>query len=60
MGRDRATSGTDPHGERYGAPGVFIADGSLLPTALGVNPQETIMALATVVSERIAARRRPG
>ena len=60
MGRDRATSGTDPHGERHGAAGVFIADGSLLPTALGVNPQETIMALATVVSERIAARRRPG
>lgn len=60
MGRDRATSGTDPHGERYGASGVFVADGSLLPTAPGVNPQETIMALATVVSERIAARRRPG
>jgi choline dehydrogenase-like flavoprotein len=60
MGRDRATSGTDPHGERHGTAGVFIADGSLLPTAPGVNPQETIMALATVVSERIAARRRPG
>jgi choline dehydrogenase-like flavoprotein len=60
LGRDRATSGTDPHGERHGAPGVFIADGSLLPTAPGVNPQETIMALATIVAERIAARRRPG
>lgn len=60
MGRDRATSGTDPHGERHGAAGVFITDGSLLPTAPGVNPQETIMALATIVSECIAARRRPG
>jgi len=39
---------------------VFVADGSLLPTALGVNPQETIMALATIVAERISARRRPG
>ena len=60
LGADRSTSGTDPHGERTGAPGVFVADGSLLPTAPGVNPQETIMALATIVAERIAARRRPG
>ena len=60
MGADRRTAGTDTHGERFGAPGVFIADGSLLPTALGVNPQETIMALASLVAERIAARRRPG
>jgi choline dehydrogenase-like flavoprotein len=60
IGTDSANSGTDPHGERRGAPGVFVADGSLLPTALGVNPQETIMALSTIVAERIAARRRPG
>jgi len=60
IGTDAGTSGTNPDGERRGAPGVFVADGSLLPTALGVNPQETIMALATIVAERIAARRRPG
>jgi choline dehydrogenase-like flavoprotein len=60
MGVERTTSGTDPHGERHGAPGVFVADGSLLPTAPGVNPQETIMALASIVATRIAARRRPG
>ena len=60
LGSDRQTAGTDPHGEVYGAPGVFVADGSLLPTALGVNPQETIMVLATIVAERIASRRRPG
>jgi choline dehydrogenase-like flavoprotein len=60
LGRDRATSATDAHGECHGAAGVFVADGSLLPTALGVNPQETIMALAMIVAERIAARRRPG
>jgi choline dehydrogenase-like flavoprotein len=28
----------------------------LLPTALGVNPQETIMAVATVLAERMASR----
>ena len=58
MGTDAATSGATPDGERHGAPGIYIADGSLLPTALGVNPQETIMALATVVAGRIAARHR--
>jgi choline dehydrogenase-like flavoprotein len=60
LGTDTGCSGADPNGERHGAPGVFIADGSLLPTSLGVNPQETIMALATIVAERIAARRHPG
>ena len=60
LGADRATAGTDPHGEVYGGPGVFVTDGSLLPTALGVNPQETIMAVSTIIAERIASRRRPG
>ena len=60
MGTDPRTAATDPHGERFGAPGVFIADGSLLPTAPGVNPQETIYALSTIVAERIASRVRGG
>lgn len=33
--------------ELHGTPGVYVADGSVVPTALGVNPQLTIMALAT-------------
>lgn len=59
MGTDSRIAGTTPDGERFGARGVFVCDGSLLPTALGVNPQSTIMALATVVSERMAARYGP-
>ncbi|HSU16523.1 GMC family oxidoreductase [Longimicrobium sp.] len=59
LGTDPATSGCTPDGERHGVPGLYVADGSLLPTAPGVNPQETIMALATVVAERIAARHAP-
>jgi len=43
---------TDPHGEVFGHPGLFIADGSLLPTPTGVPPSMTIAALA----ERVAAR----
>ncbi len=42
-------------GEVWGHPGLYVADGSLLPTAPGVNPQETIMALATVVSRGAVA-----
>jgi choline dehydrogenase-like flavoprotein len=57
LSNDRRTGAVSPEGERYGAPGIFVADGSLLPTAPGVNPQETIMALATHVGEAIAARR---
>lgn len=55
LGTDPRTSGCNPDGERHGVRGLYVADGSLLPTALGVNPQETIMALSTVVAERIAA-----
>lgn len=56
MGTDRATSGATPDGERHGVRGLYISDGSLLPTALGVNPQATIMAVTTVLARRLAAR----
>ena len=56
MGTDPRTSGATPDAERHGVPGVYVADGSLFPTALGVNPQATIMALGSMVGERIAQR----
>jgi hypothetical protein len=31
----------------HGAHGVYVADGSIVPSSIGVNPQITIMALAT-------------
>jgi choline dehydrogenase-like flavoprotein len=44
----RATHGvTDGDLALHGTPGVHIADGSVVPSSLGVNPQLTIMALAT-------------
>jgi choline dehydrogenase-like flavoprotein len=56
IGRDPRTSGCAPDGQRHGVRGLYVADGSLLPTAPGVNPQETIMAVATVVARRIHER----
>ncbi len=56
IGTDPATSGVTPAGQRHGAPGVYVFDGSMLPTGVGVNPQETIMALSTVLAERLVAR----
>jgi choline dehydrogenase-like flavoprotein len=56
MGTDPRESGCTPDGERHGVPGLYVVDGSLLPTAPGVNPQLTIMALASLVSDRIIDR----
>lgn len=44
---------TDPHGEVFGHPRLFVADGALLPTATGVPPSMTIAALAERVAMRV-------
>jgi NAD-dependent dihydropyrimidine dehydrogenase PreA subunit len=43
-------------GEVFGAPGLYVADASILPSCVGVNPQVTIMAFATRIAERLIAR----
>ncbi|HEY2720054.1 MAG TPA: GMC family oxidoreductase [Solirubrobacteraceae bacterium] len=40
----------------HGIRGLHIADGSVVPSALGVNPQLTIMALATRLAYRLLGR----
>ena len=55
MGTDADESGTSSLGERHGVRGLYVADGSLLPTAIGVNPQATIMAMATMLADRMVA-----
>jgi long-chain-alcohol oxidase len=44
-------------GELWDLPGCYVADASVFPTAIGVNPQLTIMALATRIAEHIEPRR---
>lgn len=45
----------DESGRLFDVENLYIADGSIVPTSLGVNPQITIMALATRIAEGIAA-----
>jgi choline dehydrogenase-like flavoprotein len=52
LGVKPATSGCSPTGERHGVRGLYVMDGSLLPTAPGVNPQWTIMATASLLATR--------
>jgi choline dehydrogenase-like flavoprotein len=53
MGGDPTRHVCDPHGKVYDAEGLWVADASLFPSSIGVNPMETIMALATRNAERI-------
>ncbi len=53
MGRDEATSVVDHRGRVHGYQGLVVADASVIPTNLGVNPQHTIMGLAQVFAEAL-------
>jgi choline dehydrogenase-like flavoprotein len=52
MGRNPSTSVVDSRGKVHGIEGLYIADASLFPTSLGVNPQLTTMAVGTLLARR--------
>jgi len=54
MGADPEISVVNQNHESWDIKGLYVCDGSVVPTSIGVNPQETIMALATRASEKIA------
>ncbi len=55
MGKDEKTSVVDASGRVHGIDGLVVADASVIPTNLGVNPQHTIMSLAVTFAEDLLA-----
>lgn len=55
MGKDPNQSVVDSRLRYHGMDNLFVVDGSVLPTALGVNPQETLFALARWGSQHVAS-----
>lgn len=44
----------DSFGQVYNYPGLYVVDGSIVPTAIGRNPSYTIVALAERAAEKMA------
>jgi enediyne biosynthesis protein E9 len=58
IGDDPATSALTPDHELRGHPGIFVTDGSAVPSGLNVNPALTISALAERAMPAIVAAAR--
>ena len=56
MDADAATGVVGTDGAVHGAEGLYVADGSLLPSSIGVNPMMTIIAMASRVARQMADR----
>ena len=54
MADDPRAGVVDDLGRVHGHPGLYVLDGSIVPTALGVNPSKTIAALAERGAHRLA------
>ena len=57
MGREKTEGVVGPYGEVFGHPGLYIADGSVMPGPVGPNPSLTIAALADRYADRIVEQR---
>lgn len=55
MGREPERSVVDSRLKVHWLDNVFVADGSVFPTALGVNPMETILGMAHWAADHVSA-----
>lgn len=53
MGIDPKESVVNQMGETWGVDGLFVADSSVFPTALGVNPMITVQAIAYCTAQAV-------
>ena len=60
MGDDAETSVVDAGGRSWDIDNLFVCDGSLFPTAGGVNPSMTIVANSLRIADRIISLGRRG
>jgi long-chain-alcohol oxidase len=56
MGSSPSDSVCNPDGEAWDVSGLYVVDGSVLPTGLGVNPMVTIEGAAHKIARGMAAR----
>lgn len=57
MGTNPDHSVVDEDAKVWGVKELFIGDGAVIPTSLGVNPQETVMTMATRTAWKLRERR---
>lgn len=55
MSDDKEQGVVNEYGEVWNYPNLYVSDGSIIPTALSVNPSATISALSERIAEHIAS-----
>lgn len=60
MGRHENEGVVNEHGEVFNNPGLYVADGSIMPGPVGPNPSLTIAALADRMADHIIAESASG
>ncbi|PKA60790.1 Long-chain-alcohol oxidase FAO4A [Apostasia shenzhenica] len=53
MGASPENGAVSPEGEAWEVEGLFVTDGSVIPTAVGVNPMVTVQAIAYCVAQNV-------